>query len=144
MNFFKRFWFLLTTIVVLLQTAVTFGFLYLKSESDFLSSVIIILAVGYGVSFLVLSLMSLHAGRYSREALGSYKSSQKAVKRLLNLIMLAMNILFIINSKNGFVLAPIIMILFNLFLIFNRLFFYINGGIIHNGNFCYNRQGDLI
>jgi len=113
----KKFWFLLTTIVVLMQTAVTFGFLYYKSESPVLGSVIMVFAAGYILAFLVLCVMSAHSHRYSREAMHRFKTSQKAVRRILNLIMLAMNIVFIINSKSGFVLAPIVMVIFNFLLI---------------------------
>lgn len=113
----KKMWFLITTIVVLLQTVVTFFFLYLKSESKVLSGIIVVLAGVYILAFLILAVMSAHAKKYSHEALSRFKRSQKTVKRFITLVMLAMNILFIINSRSGFVLAPIVMVLFNLLLL---------------------------
>lgn len=117
----KKMWFFITTIVVLLQTVVTFFFLYLKAKdeggSGVLLGVIFILACIYIFAFIVLALLSAPNKKYSHEAMGRFKRSRNMVKRLINLIMLATSIMLIFNSKSGFVLAPIIMVIFNLFLI---------------------------
>ena len=60
-------------------------------------------------TILVLALMSFSSKRYSHEAMSRFKRSKRLTIRLINLIMLAMNILLIINSDGGVAIAPIFM-----------------------------------
>lgn len=117
-NKLKRIWFLLTTILVLSQTFLTFLFLYRQAkEYKVLPKVVMVLALIYIVAFIVLMLMSLHAKKYSKEALSGYKRSQKAIKRFLNLVILSLNILYVINMGGLVKLYPIVMLVFNVLLI---------------------------
>lgn len=112
--------FVLGIISTLAQTALTFFLLYRKSTSERLGQVIFILWLTYVIAFLVIVAMSFGSRKISPDAMQGYKRSQKAVKRILTLLMLVLSVVNLVNSKTGGVELglAIAMIAYNLFVIY--------------------------
>jgi len=114
----KKLWFLLTTIIVLLQTALTFYFLYQEAKGySIIKLAVSVLAVCYLAAFIVIAFMSRSKSKYSHEAMSSFKNSRKRVKRFLNLIILALNIIYLIRLDGVIKIYPVAMLFINIMLI---------------------------
>ena len=112
--------FILSIVGTVAQTTLTFYLLYNQSTSELFHQVVVVLLLTFLLAFLVIVAMSFHAKKISHEAMRGYKRTQKAVKRILTLLMLVLSVVNIINARGSgleFTLA-IIMIIYNLIIIY--------------------------
>lgn len=118
LNILKKVWFTLVTLFVLFETALTFYFLYRSAEEyKVISTIVMVLSACYIGAFVILFIMSAHAKKYSKEALGGFKKSRKAIKRILNLIIVSLNIFYAISLDGAEKIYPLILLGVNVLLI---------------------------
>ena len=116
----KTIWFIMVSLSVLSQTALSFFLLYKKAPDKLMGDIIIVLTLTYILAFLLIVALSAHAKKISREALGGYKRSLKVVKRVLTLLMLVVSIMNILSTGAGGLdfIFSIILVIFNMVVIY--------------------------
>ncbi len=103
----NQIFFTITMVSLILQTVLTFVLLLNMESTPLIRKIVGILFGVFVVSFLILTLMSKSQKKYSRQALGAYKTAMKGVKYILKLTILAMSILNIVGASKINVFALI-------------------------------------
>lgn len=91
--------FIFTIISLGFQTALTFVLLANSSKNTVVGKITTVTFLVYVAIFVIFTLVSLNAKKYSKTALGLYKNSMKCIKYLLKLLLITLSILNIVSAS---------------------------------------------